>query len=176
LLPTAVAHAIPDKLVAGGTIGFFSSGSFHPDPTNGEPLSYSWDFGDGVSSNLANPSYAYSSTGTHIAVLTITDSSGFVDTDTVMVQVVDALAVSASANPDVGLVPLIVEFYADASGGIAPLSYSWNFDDGFFGAGQNPTHPYLFQGVFTATVTVTDSAGNNESFSIPITAVGPPPP
>jgi PKD repeat protein len=40
------------------------------------PYSYSWTFGNGDSSNDANPTYTYSNPGTYTATLTVTDSSG----------------------------------------------------------------------------------------------------
>ena len=40
------------------------------------PYSYSWTFGDGSSSNQQNPSYIYSTTGTYMATLTVTDTMG----------------------------------------------------------------------------------------------------
>lgn len=39
--------------------------------------SYSWDFGDGSTSTLANPSHTYITTGTYYATLSVTDNNGF---------------------------------------------------------------------------------------------------
>ena len=40
------------------------------------PYLYHWNFGDGQTSSLANPSHAYASKGSYIANLTVTDSAG----------------------------------------------------------------------------------------------------
>jgi hypothetical protein len=39
------------------------------------------------------------------------------------------------------------------------LLYQWNFGDGGTGAGVQPAHTYADNGVYTATLTVTDAAG-----------------
>lgn len=40
-----------------------------------------------------------------------------------------------------------------------PLTYSWNFGDGNTASGATPTHSYAVDGVYTVTLTVTDSKG-----------------
>lgn len=44
------------------------------------PIYYSWDFGNGQSSTLANPSTIYYDTGVHVVTLTIRTDEGCVDT------------------------------------------------------------------------------------------------
>jgi glucose/arabinose dehydrogenase len=69
--PNAVIQATPLSGPAPLTVTFSSVGSSDPD---GDPITYSWNFGDGGTSTQANPSHTYGSTGTFIAVLTVTDS------------------------------------------------------------------------------------------------------
>ena len=71
--PNAVIQATPSSGPAPLTVTFSSGGSSDPD---GDPITYSWNFGDGGTSTQANPSYTYGSTGTFTAVLTVTDSKG----------------------------------------------------------------------------------------------------
>jgi PKD repeat protein len=49
--------------------------------------SYSWAFGDGATSNLANPTHTYATPGTYTALLTVTDSVGATSTSPVVVTV-----------------------------------------------------------------------------------------
>ncbi|MCP3776667.1 PKD domain-containing protein, partial [Paenibacillus sp. MZ04-78.2] len=60
-----------------GTIGypiqFSSKGSNDPD---GTIASYHWDFGDGTTSQDANPAHVYSKTGTFKVALKVTDNQG----------------------------------------------------------------------------------------------------
>ncbi|HVQ94325.1 MAG TPA: PQQ-dependent sugar dehydrogenase [Mycobacteriales bacterium] len=72
-----------------------------------------------------------------------------------------------SASPTTGLTPLTVAFSsagtADADGD--PLSYAWDFQaDGTVDSRQpNPTFTYRQNGVFNATLKVTDSTGRSAS-------------
>jgi gliding motility-associated-like protein len=74
--------------------------SFTADPTTGAPpltvnLSntssnatiYSWDFGDGTTSSLTNPSVNYLANGTYTITLTASDTSGCSDTATAIIIV-----------------------------------------------------------------------------------------
>jgi len=59
------------------------------------------------------------------------------------------------------------------------LVYSWNFGDGTVLSGPDDAsefHSYQYGGVYDVTLTVTDSGGNNASFTEPITVLGPPAP
>ena len=69
--PVARAAATPTSGTPPLTVNFSSAGSTDPD---GDPITYSWNFGDGGTSTQANPSHTYSSTGTFTAILTVTDS------------------------------------------------------------------------------------------------------
>src|SRR5207247_4129945 len=40
------------------------------------PYPYSWNFGDGTSSSLVNPTHTYNGPGNYAVVLTVTDFSG----------------------------------------------------------------------------------------------------
>ncbi|MEQ9264433.1 MAG: PKD domain-containing protein [Balneolaceae bacterium] len=70
--PVAVANG-PYAGNTGASIAFSSSGSSDSD---GTIASYSWTFGDGNSSTLANPTHSYSSAGSYTVQLTVTDNLG----------------------------------------------------------------------------------------------------
>ena len=84
---------------------------------------------------------------------------------------------AAAAAPVGGPAPLAVRFTGSASydpdGTIA--SYSWTFGDGTApDAAANPLHTYFSKGVYTAVLTVVDSAGWSDSESLTITVISPP--
>ena len=54
------ATAAPSEGPPPLTVNFSSAGSSDPE---GQPLTYSWNFGDGATSTIANPSHTYSSAG-----------------------------------------------------------------------------------------------------------------
>ncbi|TAK02841.1 MAG: PKD domain-containing protein [Candidatus Manganitrophaceae bacterium] len=84
-------------------------------------------------------------------------------------------AATFSATPLTGTAPLSVSFDASASsdpdGTIA--TYTWNFGDGTTGSGVTTGHTYPNPGNFTATLTVTDNGGLQNSTTRGI-AVQPP--
>lgn len=70
--PVAQANG-PYSGTTNSTIAFSSAGSTDPD---GHIAEYHWDFGDGSSSEQANPNHSYSTAGNYQAVLTVTDDDG----------------------------------------------------------------------------------------------------
>ena len=102
--------------------------------TNGV-VTYNWDFKDGSTSTMANPTHVFSEIGTYEAVLTVTDAAGLSSTDIVPITVneeANAIPVaSVMASPLSGQYPLEVNF--DGSNSIddyGVASYNWDFKDG----------------------------------------------
>jgi PKD repeat protein len=85
--PTAVMSATPSSGAAPLTVTFSSAGSSDPD---GTITAYAWNFGDGNTSNQANPSHAYSAAGTYVASLTVTDNAGATATASTTITVTPA--------------------------------------------------------------------------------------
>ncbi|MDQ3852586.1 MAG: PKD domain-containing protein, partial [Thermoproteota archaeon] len=74
--------------------------------------------------------------------------------------------------------PATFLFEADAQGGTAPYSYTWDFGDGQRDNEQSPTHTYQNPGTYQVTLTVTDSAGQTASDTgqVTVSPTGPPGP
>ena len=64
-----------------------------------------------------------------------------------------------SGNPTSGMTPLTVAF-TDLSA-YNPTSWSWTFGDGGTSTARNPSHTYNSGGVFTVSLTATNSAGSD---------------
>jgi len=134
------------------------------------PFTYFWNFGDGSTSTVNNPSHTYIKTGTYTARLTVTDSTGEQRSDTGIITVngTSSYSVWITADPVSGQAPLTVYFTRHVSGGTAPFTYSWNFGDGATSTVNNPGHTYTKAGSYTVTLTVTDGTGAKRSGSITI--------
>lgn len=85
-----------------------------------------------------------------------------------------SLTASATASPTTGQAPLTVQFIGEATGGILPYSYSWNFGDGQSSSLQNPYHIFYSVGTYDVVLEVTDnrSASDTASLSIIVTSPG----
>ena len=101
--PTAVASANPTTGDAPLTVQFDGSGSSDPDA--GDTLSYAWDLdGDGQydDSTQIGPSYTYTSSGTFIASLRVTDSKGASATAAVTISVGNTAPIATITAPAAG--------------------------------------------------------------------------
>lgn len=77
--PIAQGTATPTSGPTPLTVAFNSTGSSDPD---GDPLTFSWAFGDGTTGSGASVSHTYGSAGTYTATLTVTDGRGGVGSRT----------------------------------------------------------------------------------------------
>jgi beta propeller repeat protein len=135
------------------------------------PYQYLWNFRDGSTSTDKSPVHEFISTGMYSVTCIVTDVNMQTEKDSVEVAVgsENVPAVVASAEPSSGYVPLTVYFNAAVSGGNAPVSFSWDFDDGSLSQIQNPVHGFSFPGLYNVKVTVTDEDGDIAKDSVMIT-------
>ncbi|MHA2022886.1 MAG: PKD domain-containing protein, partial [Candidatus Thorarchaeota archaeon] len=156
--PTAKADATPKNGDVPLVVSFTCLG------TGGDaPLSYSWTFGDGSSSDSQNPTHIYNTPGQYVSECTVTDIDGDSDTDGGDINVYEHLKVEAIATPELGYEPLNVYFNCNAVGGKAPYTYDWTFGNGNSASTRTAENTYLADGWYTATCIVTDYLGNSAS-------------
>ncbi|MFZ7138537.1 MAG: PKD domain-containing protein [archaeon] len=74
--PTASFTYSPASPQVNDTITFDASGS---NDSDGEIVSYSWDFGDGTTSTAESPTHSYDKEGSYTVTLTVTDDGGLTD-------------------------------------------------------------------------------------------------
>jgi len=139
------------------------------DTTGVSIASYSFAFGDGTTAGpqaAATASHTYTATGSYTVTVTVTDSAGATSSATAAVSVANGPSAALRLTPSVA--PVGTAVTADASTSVAgssPIqSYTFAFGDGTTvgpQAGATATHAYTAGGVYTVTVTVTDSAGNS---------------
>ena len=124
--------------------------------SSGSIASWDWDFGDGSgTSSSQNPSYTYSSSNSYTVTLTVTDNSGCTASATQSVTVLSSPTVNFATVDTFGCAPYNVDFTNTTS---SATSYSWNFGDGSpLSSAVAPTHLYATNGLYTVTLTASNS-------------------
>jgi gliding motility-associated-like protein len=128
-------------------------------PTPGVITGWFWDFGDGNTSTVQNPSHCYTVVGSYTVTLTVTTNAGctatYVNPNYIDVYPIPTAEFTADPNPTTVLNTTIQ--FTDLSSG-SPVSWLWDFGD--FSPTDNiqhPIHTYPNEntGVFTYMVTLT---------------------
>ena len=127
------------------------------------PDTWLWNFGDGGASTLQNPVHNYTATGNYIVTLIITDTIiGTSDTAfaTVDVSIPTAnFTGNGSSAGAFGCAPLSVAYVSTSTSAASIMSWNWDFGDGNTDTTENPTHIYQNPGVYTVSLSITDSNG-----------------
>ncbi|MFZ4399073.1 MAG: PKD domain-containing protein [Bacteroidales bacterium] len=126
--------------------------------------SWNWNFGDGFTSVLNNPTHLYAMTDTFQVILTVMNIHGCKDTSIQDVIVYPLLNVDFSVN-QVCLGNISNFFDNSISPGGAIVSWLWKFGDGYTSNLQNPNHQYITFGNYTVWLIVIDINGNKDSIS-----------
>jgi PKD repeat protein len=117
-----------------------------------------WNFGDGKTSKVSNPSHSFSRAGAYTVTLTVTGPWGtYTCTQPDYINVYTAPKANFSASPRSGAAPLQVNFTNESSGLVT--SWLWNFGDGTTSTDENPTHTYESPRTYTAKLTVYGPGG-----------------
>ncbi|NII26543.1 PKD domain-containing protein [Pseudoflavitalea sp. X16] len=135
--------------------------SFAPDA-----VAWKWEFGDGETSTLENPSHTYKVQGVFNVSLTITNGAGcevtatknsYIEIKKPDVRIMNALSkdcVPFTFKPVLNIIS------------ITPIvKYEWDFGDGSTGTGLDPVHTYTQKGTYTVSVTYTTQDGCKETIS-----------
>ena len=137
-------------------------------PGDGTINQWLWDFGDGQNSTQQNPCHVYPAAGSYTVTLVATDDNGCSNTTVVTnyVSVSNTPVAAFSGGPLSACdPPLAANFNNNSSGGLAPLSYQWDFGDGNGSTAQNPSNTYTTYGTFNVTLIATDANGCTDTLT-----------
>jgi PKD repeat protein len=141
-----------------GDMVYFNSTSYDPD---GFITNWTWDFGDGSTSNGEYVTYQYIDNGAYIVNLTVIDNesgTGFIE-KTIFVgnQLPTADFTFTPDNPTTKENVYFTDTSIDPDGII--VSRWWNFGDGYYSDLQNPVHCFYSDGSYNVELIVTDNDG-----------------
>lgn len=142
--------------------------TFYPYGTSG---TYMWDFGDGNTSTVYQPSHTYTALGKYIVSLSVTNLCGNtgVYTDSITVDtnyVFPQLFPYSTPDPACPNDKIYFNLYSSGPGNFS--SYLWNFGDGAVSSLQSPIHSYTALGIYNVSITVSQCS-KDTTVTFPVT-------
>lgn len=128
------------------------------DRSTGGPTAWTWDFGDGTTSDVQNPAHTFTAPGSYDVKLTVIRGD-------VMDSVTQVIDVGGVPHADFLGTPLEVGvnapvMFTDRTTN-SPTTWRWNFGDAAESTVQNPTHSYQVKGVYTVSLTAMNENGRD---------------
>jgi large repetitive protein len=150
-----ISMELPELLCAGRTFSYRATGNTTAALGN---IRFSWDFGDGITSNLAMGTHTIREPGRYMVTLTADDGLGLSNSRTEKVRFIDVAGKPvAVAGADVTVCAtesVLFDGSASYGRGSEIVRYLWDFGDGNTAEGVTVTHRYAEPGVYTARLTV----------------------
>ena len=134
--------------------------------------SSAWSFGDGTISTATNPTKTYSTAGTYIVKLVVTNASGCKDSLTESITFTGlptALFVVNSSTQCVNS-----NSFVFTNNSVNAATYTWSFGDGATSSLQNPTHTFNTAGTYTVKLLVSNAGGCADSTIVSVTVNAKP--
>ena len=170
--PTAVASASPTNGLAPLRVQFSSAGSGDAD---GQLQRYSWSFGDGGTSTVANPQHTYTRNGRFTAKLTVTDNRGGTGSASVTITVGNRAPIATITTPassfryKVGDTVAYSGSARDLDPGDRVVSLSWQVTLKHCPGGSCHDHPWGATSGANGTLSVPDH-GDDTHFELVLNA------
>lgn len=137
------------------------------DTSANSPTSWNWDFGDGRSSTDQSTRHSYTSEGSYVVRLTVSNDGGTSSAERII-----EVKPPPSANFRWEADGLSVKF-TDTSWD-DPETYSWSFGDGSTSTERSPRHRFDSAGSYEVTLRVTNGAGMSAPRTRTIRVGSPP--
>jgi PKD repeat protein len=125
-------------------------------PGDAPIISRFWNFGDGKTSNLKNPTHPYMLGGIYYVTLVVTDANGCSDefTDSVLIYEISA---AVSADRLKSCINQDITFTDNSKPPLLIGSVEWFFGDGSKASGSKVSHSYSSSGNYQVTAIVSDT-------------------
>ncbi len=174
LAPLANFSWSPDPQDEGSSVSFTDLSTSYPDVIVG----WEWDFGDGGTSTLQNPSHIYGDNDDYTVTLIVTDDDGTTDEisyEITINNVAPNVLAGEDEEVDEGAMISFAGAFSDP-GWLDTHIIEWDFGDGNFASGTLfPTNTYGDDGSYEVTLTVTDDDGGvgTETLTVTVNNVAP---
>ncbi len=125
-------------------------------------ISWSWDFGDGSTSNGQNPKHKYASAGSYFVRLAITNNH--LCSDTLIQEIIMNEMPVTGFSADTACLGSPTQFMDQSSTTSGSLNYwYWDFGDGNASGDQNPAHIFNSPGIHSVRLISGNNFGCNDT-------------
>lgn len=132
------------------------------DLSTNSPTSWAWNFGDGTTSTMQNPSHTFPQSGIYQVCLTASNGVGSSTPHCEQVIITNGPPI-ASFTPDLSNDPT-ASFTETSQNN--PTSWSWDFGDGGSSTQQNPSHTYVLADDYTVCLIATNQYGSDTTCQV----------
>ncbi|RLF50744.1 MAG: hypothetical protein DRN24_06045 [Thermoplasmata archaeon] len=133
---------------------------------DGYITSWTWDFGDGNTSNAQNPTHTYANPRSYKVKLTVKDNDNMESNYSQVITINDTAPIAnfvfSPSNP-AAYENITFNSTSTTTGGNYIENYTWDFGDNTKGYGENVTHQYTQNGSYTVVLTVRDNTSTVDS-------------
>jgi len=142
------------------TVNFSSNGSSDP---NNNPLTYAWNFGDGITSSLANPSHTYTTAGVYSVTLSVSNGTSSTAASPLQIAAGFSYPAASITTPTDGTT------YNDGQ----QISYSGSATDSLDGTLPASAYSWtiLYHNNSLVQIVATSSGAMSGTFTIPTTSI-----
>lgn len=134
---------------------------------SGSIKSYFWNFGDGSTSTLQNPTHQYAAAGTYTVTLTVVSNNGCAAVKVGNVTVYTLPEPNFVANPVCQ--NSAMNFVNTSSIGVGSMTYRWDFAGQGNSTLTSPSHTFTGFGSFNVKLTATSNQGCVKILTQPVT-------
>ncbi|WP_416350892.1 PKD domain-containing protein [Rivularia sp. UHCC 0363] len=183
ILTVTVNNAAPTitELTGDTNINEGDTATFSANATDAgnDNLTYTWNFGDGAESQVGKiVNHKFVDNGTYTVTVTVEDTNGASTQQTLTVQVDNVAPTITEITGDTVINEGDTANYTATvtDPGDDKLTYSWNFGDGSTPkTGENVSHIFTDDGIYTVTLTVEDGDGGiaTETITVTVNNVAP---
>lgn len=166
---TAYITVLP-KLHADFTTSVLGLGQILLADASVNATAWAWDFGDGTTDSVHSPLHTFAVSAPYTITLIVTSPEGCTATVSKMLTVSATTDLAANFHVNINeqcetgnLFRFTNQSRITQPGGHAISGYLWDFGDGNTSTIANPAHTYANAGIYTVTLTVTESPTGTQS-------------
>jgi gliding motility-associated-like protein len=127
-------------------------------------IAWNWNFGDGTTSNLQNPTHVYPSAGTFPVTVTVTTSGGCTNNNSSAPYLIHAYPFPVAAfNLNSTNLDLPYDALVTSNQSVGATTYYWTFGDGGSSTLFNPTYLYSSVGIYPVQLIASSAFGCSDT-------------